>query len=111
MKWLTIEWIKSHSRIDFNDEDDLLEAYGESAEDTVLNIIGRSYSDVLELYGDVPKPLFVASLMLVEQSYTHRAPVSQTNMYTVPYAFDMMVKPYMKLTTTEENCECECKGE
>jgi uncharacterized phage protein (predicted DNA packaging) len=97
MKWLTLEYIKKHSRIDFDCEDDLLNIYGESAEDTVLNVIARSYTEVIELYGEVPKPLFVAALMLVEVSYTQRAPITQQNMYTVPYAFDMMVKPYMKL--------------
>ncbi len=99
MKWLTLEWIKKHSRIDFDCEDTLLELYGESAEDTVLNVIARSYTEVIEHYGEVPKPLYVAALMLVETSYTQRAPISQQNMYTVPYAFDMMVKPYMKLAS------------
>jgi uncharacterized phage protein (predicted DNA packaging) len=99
MKWLTLEWIKKHSRIDFDCEDTLLELYGESAEDTVLNVIARSYTDVIEHYGEVPKPLYVASLMLVEVSYTQRAPITQTNLYTVPYAFDMMVKPYMRLAS------------
>lgn len=101
MKWLTIDWIKQHSRIDFDCENELLELYGESAEDTVLNVCGRTMEDVAEQYGNVPKPLFVAALMLVEVSYTQRAPISQQNMYTVPYAFDMMVKPYMRLA----NCE------
>jgi uncharacterized phage protein (predicted DNA packaging) len=99
MKWLTLEYIKKHSRIDFDCEDDLLNIYGESAEDTVLNVIARSYTEVIELYGEVPKPLFVAALMLVEVSYTQRAPITQQNMYTVPYAFDMMVKPYMRLAS------------
>lgn len=105
MKWLTIEWIKQHSRIDFDVEDDLLEIYGESAEDTVLNIVARSYDELLETYGEVPKPLFIASLMLVEQAYTQRAPISQTNMYSVSYSFDLLVKPYMRLV--KEGCECE----
>lgn len=99
MKWLTLDWIKAHSRIDFDGEDDLLNIYGESAEDTVLNVIARSYTEVIETYGEVPKPLYVASLMLVEVSYTQRAPITQTNLYTVPYAFDMMVKPYIKLAS------------
>ena len=114
MKWLTKDWIKKHSRIDFDCEDDLLELYGESAEDTVLNVIGRDYTGLIEHYGDVPKPLYVASLMLVEVSYTQRAPITQQNMYTVPYAFDMMVKPYMKLasdsygqTNTQEYGKCK----
>ena len=99
MKWLTLDWIKAHSRIDFNNEDELLTLYGESAEDTVLNVIARSYTEVVEHYGEVPKPLYVAALMLVEVSYTQRAPITQQNMYMVPYAFDMMVKPYMKLAS------------
>ena len=57
MKWLTLDWIKKHSRIDFNGEDDLLEMYGEAAEEAVLNIINRSYTEVIETYGDVPKGL------------------------------------------------------
>ena len=103
MKWLTLEWIKKHSRIDFDCEDELLELYGESAEDTVLNVIARSYTEVIEHYGEVPKPLFVAALMLVEVSYTQRGPIAQQNMYTVPYTFDMMVKPYMKLASSNTN--------
>jgi uncharacterized phage protein (predicted DNA packaging) len=98
MKWLTKEWIKQHSRIDFDCDDELLELYGESAEDTLLNLLARDYTNVIETYGEVPKPLFVASLMLVEVSYTQRAPISQQNMYGVPYAFDLMIKPYVKLT-------------
>ena len=31
MKWLTIEYIKQHSRIDYDCEDELLELYGEAA--------------------------------------------------------------------------------
>jgi len=102
MKWLTINWIKQHSRIDFDCENDILTLYGESAEDTVLNVLARDYTDVVSTYGEVPKPLFVAALMLVEVSYTQRAPISQQNMYTVPYAFDMMVKPYMRLASNYE---------
>ena len=103
MKWLTLEWIKKHSRIDFDCEDELLELYGEDAEQTVLNIINRSFDDLIEQYGEAPKPLYVAALMLVEVSYTQRAPISQQNMYVVPYAFDMKIKPYMKLA---DNCSC-----
>lgn len=99
MKWLTIDWIKAHSRIDFNCEDELLELYGEDAEQTVLNLIDRSYEEVMELWGTVPKPLYVAALMLVEVDYNHRSPDSMNNLYAVKYSFDMKVKPYMKLAS------------
>lgn len=101
MKWLTIDYIKQHSRIDFDCEDALLELYGESAEEMVLGITRRTYEEIVEKWGTekipVPANIIHASLLLVEQSYTQRSSVSQQNLYTVPYAFDMMIKPYMKL--------------
>lgn len=103
MKWLTLDKIKAQLRIeqDFTLEDDILEMYGESAEDSVLDIIRRSHEEVLEKYGKVPMPLVHASLMLVDLSYKERGPVSSQNLYQVPYAIDMKLKPYMKLADDE----------
>ena len=102
MKWLTLEWIRSHSRLPLDEmEDKLLEEYGKDAEQTVLNIIGRSYEELIEAYGEIPDPLFVASLMLVEVDYNHRSPDAMNNMYSVKYSFDMKVKPYMRLASPE----------
>lgn len=99
MEWLTLEYIKKHSRIDFDCEDELLELYGDDAEQTVLNLIRRSYNEVVDIWGEVPKPLHVAALMLVEVDYNHRSPDSMNNIYAVPYTFDMKIKPYMKLAS------------
>lgn len=103
MKWLTLDWIKDHSRIDFDEDDKVLELYGEDAEDTVLNIIGRSYTELIELYGEVPKPLWVAALMLVEVDYNHRSATAMRNMYDVRYGFDLRIKPYVKLASDSNN--------
>lgn len=110
MKWLKIDYIKQHSRIDYDCEDALLELYGESAEEMVLNTLGRTYEDLLENFGidqpdgskHVPAAIVQASLMLVDSSYTNRSPISPTNMYQVPYTYDFLVKPYMKLTTNKD---------
>ena len=103
MKWLTLEKIKAQLRIDpsFTLEDEILTMYGESAEDSVLDIIRRSYTEVMEKYGTVPTPLVHASLMLVDLSYKERGPVSSQNLYQVPYAVDFKLKPYMKLADDE----------
>ena len=105
MKWLTLERIKQQCRIeqDFTEEDDLLEMYGESAEEVLLNHLNRSYEDLMQTYGRVPAPLIHASLMLVDVSYQHRSPVSPQNMSIVPYAFDILVKPYMRLADYNDN--------
>lgn len=103
MKWLTLEDIKAQLRIepDFTAEDTLLESYGESAETTLLNYLNRPYADILGSYGDVPLPLVQASLMLVDTSYQHRSPINVTNISLVPYTFDLLVKPYVRLTSAE----------
>lgn len=97
MKWLTLDYIKQHSRIDYDCEDALLELYGAAAEDTVLNYLNRTFQDMLEAYGDVPMAIRQATLMLVDVSYQHRSPVTPTNVSLVPYTFDILVKPYMRL--------------
>ena len=97
MKFLTLDYIKQHSRIDFDCEDELLELYGESAEDTVMNYLNRSSADLIAEYGVVPTAIMHATLMLVDISYQHRSPVTTVNVSIVPYTFDMLIKPYMKL--------------
>ena len=99
MKILTLEKIKAQLRLDCIDpsEKSLLISYGESAEDTLFNILGRTYDEVVETYGGIPAPLDHAARMLVDVSYQYRSPVSQQNLSSVPYTFDLLVKPYMKL--------------
>ena len=97
MKWLTLDYIKQHSRICCDCEDSLLELYGAAAEDTLLNHCNTTYDDLLTEYGEVPAPLYQASLMLTDIGYTYRSPVSPTNTSIIPYTFDILVKPYMKL--------------
>ena len=103
MKYLTFEQIKAQLRLDDEQaelEQDLLEMYGESAEQTVLNLLNRTVTDVYEQYGTIPKPLVHAALMLVDNAYKERSPISPQNMSVVPYTFDLMLKPYMRLTTS-----------
>jgi len=103
MKFLTFDQIKAQLRLDdqqAEDEHDLLVLYGEAAEDMVLNTLNRTVTDIYEQYGMVPKALVQAGLMLVAQSYQHREPASPQNLSAVPYTFDLLLKPYMRLTTS-----------
>lgn len=114
MKWLNLEQIKAQLRIEpeFTDEDELLEMYGESAEETLLQYLNRTYEDIIEVYGKIPAPLRHATLLLVDTSYQYRSPVSAQNMSVVPYTFDILVKPYMRLTSPDElnNNQYGCKN-
>lgn len=108
MKWLTLKEIKQQLRIepDFTDEDSLLVRYGDSAEAVVLNITGRTFEELKAMNpaGEdaIPADVWEATVMLVEVSYNQRSPISQQNMSVVPYAFDMKIKPYMKLANWKE---------
>lgn len=101
MKYITLDYIKAHSRLDELREDlretDLVTLYAESAEQTVLSYLNRSLEDLIDNYGEVPAPVMHATLMLVDLSYMQRSPVTAQNLYTVPYTFDVLLKPYMIL--------------
>ena len=99
MKWLTVERIKQQCRIelDFHDEDCILELYGESAEDAILEVLNRSYEDLFETYGRIPAPIVHASLMLVAQSYKDREKDLVQQVYENP-TFSLLLKPYMRLS-------------
>lgn len=98
MKFLTIDYIKQHSRIDFNCEDGVLATYGASAENTLLAYIRRTLDNVRDMNdGVIPPDMYHAALMLTEQAYNHRGPVNPNNMSVVAYGFDLIVKPLMRL--------------
>lgn len=97
MKLIPIEYIKAHSRIEYDIEDQLLELYADSAQSVTLEYLGRSLEDIVEEYGDIPTPLRHAALMLVDFSYQQRSPMTTAQMHLVPYTYDFLITPYMKL--------------
>ena len=99
MKWLTLDEIKDQLRIerDFDLENDKLTLYGDSAEQAILDICRRTYDDFIDDYDAIPAPIRECSLLLVVMSYEHGTPASAQQMYNVGYAFDLKLKPYMRL--------------
>ena len=108
MKWLTLPEIKQQLRIeaDYTDEDALLTRYGNSAEAVVLNITGRTYDELKAMNpageDEIPADIWEATVLMVSMSYEHRSAVSMQNLYSNP-AFDMKIKPYIRLATKEES--------
>lgn len=100
MKYLTFEQIKAQLRLDDEQaelERTLLEMYGDAAEDAVLTIIRRPLYNVKQVYGHVPNKLVLVTLLLVDEWYQHRASAEPGTLSPVPYAFDFMLKPMMRL--------------
>lgn len=109
MKILNLNLIKQNSRIQGTLEDKLLEAYGDSAEQTICAMLNRGVTvddmvgNLTEQYGEVPADIVHAALMLVDTSYKHRTSAEPLQMNVVPYGnIDIKLRPYIVLTTSEE---------
>lgn len=96
-RWTTVEYVKLHSHLTYNDEDEAIEQMIASAEQTILNTIDRTYEELIELYGDIPAPIRESTVVMVDDSYTHRGSTEPTQLHVVQYNLDMKLKPYMKL--------------
>ena len=72
LKWLSIDAIHAHCRIDFNCEDAELEQMGITAEQAILNLTRRTFENFIDTYGRIPDPIFNASLLLVQNLYNNR---------------------------------------
>ena len=98
MKYLTLDYIKAHSRIDYDCEDDIIEQKGCAAENAILNLLNRSVDDLKESYGGtVPSDVMEATFELADNLIQHRSPTEQVSLSVVPYGFDLMLKPYILL--------------
>jgi len=102
MKYLTFDEIKAQLRLDDEQaelERSIIERHACAAEDAVLNVCNRTVTDIFETYGEFPSGLVVAALLLTDDLYNHRGTISPVSVYHLP-AFDINVKPYMRLTTS-----------
>lgn len=104
---MTLEQLKAQMREDFDGEDQLIEIYGEAAEKAVVKSTRRTYEELVEIARkegdeDFPPMLKVAILMLAAHSHRNREPVAAVSQNAVPYAIDMYIKPYVKLSERED---------
>lgn len=96
--FLSLNYIKQHSRICGDCEDELLLLYAKGAENNLLRILDRTYDELVTMGGGTfPEDLMIAGLMLVDVLYNHRSPQETIKLSDVGYTFDLYVKPYMKL--------------
>ena len=98
LKWLSIDAIHTHCRIDFNCEDAELEQMGIAAEQAILDLTRRTYENFIDTYGRIPDPIFNASLLLVQNLYNNRDAEEQRDSKEIAFGFQFLVKNYMCLT-------------
>ena len=98
LKWLSVDAIHAHCRIDFDCEDAELEQMGITAEQAILDLTRRTYENFIDTYGRIPDPIFNASLLLVQSLYKNRDAEEQRDSKEIAFGFSFMVKNYMVLT-------------
>jgi len=102
MKWLTLDKVKEHCRIDGSSENAILTSYAEAAETGIEMLMSRTYEEAVKKFGDAAtKNLTIAALLLTEHMYTHRSPAEGITLSVIPYGIDFWIKPFMKLTDYE----------
>lgn len=69
--YTTLAAIKSYCRVDIDDDDALLSAMGETAENQIADILRTPLEDVAQ-DGALPPPVETAVCYLVAQMYDHR---------------------------------------
>ena len=98
LKWLSIDAIHAHCRIDFACEDAELEQMGIAAEQAILDLTRRTYENFVDTYGRIPDPIYNATLLLVQSLYKNRDAEEQRDSKEIAFGFSFMVKNYMVLT-------------
>ena len=98
LKWLNLDAIHQHCRIDFNCEDAELEQMGITAEQAILDLTRRTFENFIDTYGRIPDPIFNATLLLVQSLYNNRDAEEQRDSKEIAFGFSFMVKNYMVLT-------------
>ena len=98
LKWLNLDAIHQHCRIDFNCEDAELEQMAMTAEQAILDLTRRTFENFVDTYGRIPDPIFNASLLLVQSLYNNRDAEEQRDSKEIAFGFSFMVKNYMVLT-------------
>lgn len=105
LRIVSLDALKRQMKIDFEEEDDLIVMYGVAAEDAIINATRRSYEElVMENRKRKSDEKRRVSANVVyrhpddgAQLYKNREPVSSLSQAVVPYTFDYMLKPWIKL--------------
>lgn len=102
LKFLTVELIEQQLRLSaesYAEQMDVIELYAQSAEEEALQFMERDISEFIDEEGKVnmPKPIILACLHRIGESYKHREETSGIQLYPVPQnCWQDVLKPYIK---------------
>lgn len=87
MDYLTLDMVKQHLRIDYNDDDERLIKNANLAESLVYKTIDKDYFRLIREYHEIPKDIIMATLLVTELLLRHEDP-TQSEVYK------MIMRPY-----------------
>ena len=107
LQMVTLEELKAQMRVDFDDDDALITLYGQASEEAVRTYCCRSTAELTEENerrgGEgLPYGPRLCVLLLSAHLYRMREPVSSLQHVCVPYTYDYLLKPWVKLCSAEE---------
>jgi hypothetical protein len=115
MKYLTLEQIKQHLRIDpwYRDDDIYLVDLGNVAETVVERHIDDDLAVIAsENGGELPSPLLHAMLFLVGNFYASRESVQYAATASVPLTYEYLIALYQRYSNRINNSSniCNCNA-
>lgn len=97
LRYLTLDNILMHCRLDEGTEDDYIIGLGETAERMVEDYTNRTLEDLAGEAGVLPRPVEHACYLIIADLYRNREATSSVQQYG-GYALPAMLKHYKKLT-------------
>lgn len=109
--YTTVDLLKKHVRADdFTDDDELLEAYLEVAEEYVIGRTNQAAEDLLT-DGELPKMLQQAVYLYAGHLFANREAVAAGTFTPVPYTIESLIKPYVVLVADTSSSEDDSDSE
>lgn len=95
--YVTLEDIKRHLNVDFNDDDTLITSMMEAAEVSIEQSINTPLADIAE-EGVLPKDLVHAIRIMTSVFYEYREGFTHGKIMQVPFTLAHLLTPYRKLS-------------
>lgn len=96
--YISIEEIKRHLNIDYEEDDTYLQDLIEAAEDAIQRFIQQPFKDLEDEDGIIPASLRHAIRLMVGGFYANREPVAFAAANEIPYNLHFLIIQYRKLS-------------
>ena len=94
--YVTVEDIKRHINVDFNNDDKLIESYIQAAEQAIEDMINVPLATYVS-DGKLAAPLVHAIRLQTAKMYEYREGTVHSKATEVPFTFGFLVTPYIVL--------------